>query len=302
MPAGLLSLSDISPYDMSALLDLAHNIKRKPSRYYGYLAHQTIAEIRRPETVLPSEPSFHTAAAGLGGSLIPCQFPSPPQDYLFALKHLEKGMDILVTGAFSHSKLPEWQNSLEVPLINNGSDTFNPCRALADIFTLKEYRFDLNSLHIAYIGGRTPVLNSLIQALAKTGAALYIACPESVLPDSNILNSAVRESGQTGFSLQLGQDPEDAAVNADILYTDCGWQQNASQNEAEKFRITPGLIKAAGKNALVFHGHSLSAGKEIEPSVLHGSQSAVLNQWENTLHIQKAIMVLLVKMKNKMKK
>jgi ornithine carbamoyltransferase len=294
MPDGLLSLSEITPYQFSAFLDLVNEIKKKPTGYSRRLAHKIIGEVRGPETALPIDPSFHTATAGLGGSYIPCPLPSPPHDYLFTLMHLEKGMDCLVTGAFSHSCLNIWRNELSIPIINNGSDTFNPCRALADLFTLKEHNLDLNSLHFAYIGGRTPVLNSLIQALAKTGSALSIACPENDVPDSDIVNNAVREGNQTGFSLHIGQDPEEAAVNANVLYTDCGWQTNVSSKEAEKFRITPELLQFAGKEALVFHGHSLSAGKEIHYSVLSGGQSAALNQWENTLHVQKAIMVSLV--------
>jgi ornithine carbamoyltransferase len=297
MPEGLLSLSNITPYQFSDLLDLAHDIKSKPGRYAGYLAHKTVGEIIVPERALPAEPSFHAAVAGLGGTFIPCAFQSPPPDVFFTLRHLEMGKDLLITRAFSYLELKECRNQLNIPILNHGSDTFNPCRVLSDLFTLKELSLDLNSLHIAYIGGRTPVLHSLIHGLSKTGSSLHIACPKSMLPEAHILNEAVFEGKQTGFSLKMEQSPEKAVKNADVLYTDCGWQHAVSKNEAEKFRITPELIETAGKNGLVFHGHSLYAGKEVETGILTGPHSAVLKQWENTLHIQKAIMVLLLKIK-----
>lgn len=297
MPKGLLSLSNITPYQFSDLLDLAHDIKSKPARYSGHLAHKTIGEIIAPESASPAEPSFHAAVAGLGGTFIPCAFPSPPPDVFFALRHLEIGKDCLITRAFSYLELKQWHNQLDIPILSHGSDTFNPCRVLSDLFTLKELSLDLNSLHIAYIGGRTPVLHSLINGLSKTGSSLHIACPESMLPKAQIVNEAVFEGKQTGFSLKVEQSPENAAKNADVLYTDWGWQQSVSKSEAKKFRITRRLIETAGKDVLVFHGHSLSAGNEIEAGILTGPHSAVLKQWENTLHIQKAIMVLLLKIK-----
>ncbi len=297
MPGGLLSLKDFSPYQFSALLDLALEIKNKPARYCRRLENQIAGWVAGPEKSFPVEPSFQTAVAGLGGDYIPCPFPSPRRDSLFVLKHLEKWMNCVLAGAFPHSQIMEWERRLIIPVINTGSDIFNPCRALADLFTLKEFNLDLNSLRLAYIGGRTPVLNSLIQGLAKTGAHLHIACPKNLKPDENILDPAGKEGKETGFSLTVGHDPGEAALDADVLYTDCGWQENASGTDAEKFRITSQLVRNAGSRVIVLHGHSLTAGEEIERRVIEGLQSAVLKQWENTLHIQKAIMVSLLKVK-----
>jgi len=292
MPAHFISLQDVSPYEFSTLLDLARDIKNNPVRYKRRLEDTMVGWITRPEKIFPPEPSFHVAAAGLGGKFIPFKFPFHQRDPLFSLRHLEKWMDILVAEALPHSQLTEWSENLSIPVINSGSDRYNPCRAAADLFTLKEWGLDLNFLKIVYIGGKTPVLHSLIHGLAKTGSHLHIACPKGKEPDQEVLNQAEQTGNTSGFSYSLGHDPGAAVNQADVLYTDSGWNTNTGE---EKFHITPELLRRTGKEILIFHGHSLSAGEEISRNVIKGPQSAVLKQWENTLHIQKAIMVSLVK-------
>jgi ornithine carbamoyltransferase len=296
MPTGLLSLADVSPYQFSTMLDLAHEIKQKPGRFHKRLKHCILGEIKGPPAACPPALSFHQAVAALGGRYISHSFHETAKINLFTLRHLEAGLDGLISEAFPHSLLNQWVLSLKMPLINNGSDTFHPCRVLADIFTLKEEGLDLNSLKITYIGGVTPVLNSLIQGLSKTGSSLKITCPENSRPDPALLKTALNAGIKSGFSVKMEHDPEAAYADTDVLYTDCGWQHKAGGGESEKFRITAETVKKAGNRILVLHGHSLAPGPEIETAVLEGPQSAVLNQWENTLHIQKAIMVLLLGM------
>jgi ornithine carbamoyltransferase len=210
---------------------------------------------------------------------------------------LSRYLSAVVIRTFNHDTLLDFAASSSIPVINGLSDVHHPCQALADLMTVLEKKGRLKDIHLAYIGDGNNVAHSLIEAASKMNIHLTIACPEGFEPDSKILREAKTVAKS---EIKIVRDPKEAADRADVLYTDV-WVSMGQEKEAggkkEKFRryqLNNRILSYAKKDAIVLHCLPAHRGEEITDDVIDGPRSAVLDQAENRLHTQKALLEFLL--------
>jgi ornithine carbamoyltransferase len=186
-------------------------------------------------------------------------------------------------------------------VINGLSDRAHPCQALADIFTIKEKLGKFKGRVLAYVGDGNNVLNSLMMAAAKAGLNLNIATPKGYEPAKDMAAMAKRFAKDSGSSVQFYNDPRAAVKDADAVYTDV-WVSMGQEKEEKKrmsafkgFQLNDGLLKIAKKGCIIMHCLPAHRGVEITDSVIDSPGSVVYDQAENRLHVQKAILLRLLK-------
>ncbi len=198
---------------------------------------------------------------------------------------------------FSQKSVEDFARFASIPVINGLTDLLHPCQILSDLYTIREKKGSYNKLKIAYIGDGNNIANTWIEAAAKLPIQLALACPAGYDPDRTILEKGKKEA-QEGIALM--RDPLKAAKDADILYTDV-WTSMGQESESEKrkkifknYQINKRLLKVAKKDAIVMHCLPAHRGEEIASDVIDGPQSVVIDQAENRLHVQKAILEILI--------
>jgi ornithine carbamoyltransferase len=210
---------------------------------------------------------------------------------------LSRYLSAVIIRTFNHNTLLDFAASSSIPVINGLSDLYHPCQAIADLMTILEKKGRLKGIHLAYIGDGNNVAHSLIEAASKMNINLTIACPEGYEPDSKIFGEAKTIAKS---EIRIVRDPKEAADRADILYTDV-WVSMGQEKEAEKkkkkfrrYQLNNGILSYAKKDAIVLHCLPAHRGEEITDDVIDGPQSAVLDQAENRLHTQKALLEFLL--------
>jgi len=181
------------------------------------------------------------------------------------------------------------------------SDLMHPCQALADYFTLLEKKQTLKGTKIAYVGDGNNMCHSLLYGANKLGMDIAVATPKGYAPKSIILKSAQRESQQAGTQMTLTEDPGEAVAGADAVYTDV-WASMGQESEAEQrkgifrpYQVNASLMERAKPDAVFMHCLPAHRGEEVSAEVIDGPQSIVFDQAENRLHVQKALLHLLMK-------
>jgi len=214
--------------------------------------------------------------------------------------NLSRWCDVIVARVFEHQKIKDLADNAKVPVINALSDVEHPCQALADFQTIREKKGRLAGLKLAFIGDGNNVANSLMLLASKVGLNFTIACPSGYEPLKEIVNAARGIASSNGAFVEIVHDPFEAAKGADILYTDvwASMGQEAEREERKKifagYQINSELLASAKPDAIVLHCLPAHRGEEITDDVIDGSHSAVLDEAENRLHVQKALLAMLV--------
>jgi ornithine carbamoyltransferase len=202
----------------------------------------------------------------------------------------------VVIRTFEHATLESWAAHARIPVINGLTDMHHPCQALSDLLTIQERFNKLAGLKLAYIGDGNNVAHSLVEAAARTGLSITLACPKGYQPDPHILARARQAAQATGATIALTTDPAAAATGSHILYTDV-WTSMGQEREAARrrkafrgYQLNRSLIARAQSNAIVLHCLPAHRGEEITDEVMDSPQSAIFQQAENRLHMQKAIL------------
>lgn len=198
---------------------------------------------------------------------------------------------------FAQASVEEFARYATIPVINGLTDLFHPCQILSDLFTIKEKKGSYERLKIAYIGDGNNIANSWIEAAARLPIQLALACPKGYEPDREIMTKCAKQASE---GITLYNDPLEAARNADVLYTDV-WTsmgQEAEDKERKKifknYSINKKLLGEAKKDAIVMHCLPAHRGEEITADVIDGPHSVVIDEAENRLHVQKAILEILL--------
>lgn len=198
---------------------------------------------------------------------------------------------------FSQKSVEDFARFATIPVINGLTDLLHPCQILSDLYTIKEKKGSYNKLKIAYVGDGNNIANTWIEAATKLPIQLSLACPEGYDPDRRIMAMGKKEAKE---GIALVRDPLKAAQGADILYTDV-WTSMGQESEYEKrkkifknYQINKTLLREAKKDAIVMHCLPAHRGEEISSDVIDGPQSVVIDQAENRLHVQKAILEILL--------
>jgi ornithine carbamoyltransferase len=210
---------------------------------------------------------------------------------------LSRYLDGLVVRTYDHAIVEEWAQQATIPIINGLTDLFHPCQALSDLLTIQEKKGTLKGVKLAYVGDGNNVSNSLIEAAVKVGMIVNVACPSGYEPDQRIVDLAREEAVKTGASVTLTENPHMAVKEADVIYTDVWISMGREREQSRRLKIlapyqlNERLLKGARPDAIVMHCLPAHRGQEITAGVLDGDHSVVLDQAENRLHMQKAILV-----------
>jgi ornithine carbamoyltransferase len=214
---------------------------------------------------------------------------------------LSRYLDGLVIRCHEHRTVEEWARNATIPVINGLTDLHHPCQVLSDLFTIREKKRRWKGIKIAYVGDGNNVANSLIEGAAIMGLAISVACPQGYEPDASIVEWARERAERTGVVIEVVQDPYIAVKGADVLYTDVWTSMGRENEEAQRtdalrpYQLNGRLVAAADPDAIVMHCLPAHRGQEITADVLDGPQSVVLDQAENRLHVQKAILIKLLR-------
>lgn len=296
-----ISIADLSARDIIGLLDTARDLKRKREQgiVTDYLKNKSLAMIFEKSSTR-TRVSFEVGMTDLGGHslyLDPASMQlgrgEPTADTARILSSYVHGIMIR---AKSHATVVEFANNSKVPVINGLTDHEHPCQVLADLMTIREHKGRLEGLRLAWIGDGNNVCNSLILASAMMGMSMIIACPKGYEPDSSIVEKATKMGGD----ISIVRDTNEAAENADILYTDV-WVSMGEENEKEKrlkdlkeYQINMELIRHANRDCIVMHCLPAHRGEEITDEAIRCPNSAIFEQAANRLHSQKALLVKLL--------
>ena len=208
-------------------------------------------------------------------------------------RNLSRWVDGIVARVYAHATVEGLARHASIPVANGLSDFEHPCQAVADFFTLWERGIDLGAMRFAWVGDGNNVCHSLMLLSGLFGCAMAIACPDGHDPDPRV----ERRARELGARITITRDPMEAAREADVLYTDV-WISMGQEAEREqrleafsRYQLSEPLVAAARPSALVMHCLPAHRGEEISDNVLDGPRSIVLDQAENRLHAQKAIVL-----------
>ncbi len=305
----LLSIGGIPRREVLELLRSAADLKRRrrgglPHRY---LAGMTLGLLfEKPST--RTRVSFEAGMNQLGGhalffSVSDVQL-SRGESIADTARVLSRYLDGLVIRTFDHATVEEWAREATIPVINGLTDFCHPCQALSDLLTIREHKGPLEGLKIAYVGDGNNVVHSLIHGAAKTGMCISLGCPAGYGPDQRVVDQARLEAEHTGGTIEIHEDPSLAVKEADVVYTDVWISMGREREQTRRlkalgpYQLNERLLKRAGPDAIVMHCLPANRGQEITGDVIDGPQSVVLDQAENRLHMQKAILVRLLKKKD----
>jgi ornithine carbamoyltransferase len=283
----LLRIGDLVPAEIEAILDLAGVLKvdrspRLPGKSLGLIFGQPSTRTRI---------SFGVAIIQLGGgfvTLTPDEMQLSRGESLGDTAHVLSGyLDAVAIRILSHDDLEEWAAAASIPVINALTSVEHPCQALADALTIRDRHGGLDGVRVGWVGDGTNVLVSLAHLASLTGMHVVAACPEGYEPP-------------TGTPVDLVRDPREAARGADVLVTDI-WVSLGQEAEREQrlrdlepYRLDDALVGLASSDAIVLHCLPAHPGEEIAAETLYGPRSAVWPEAENRLHVQKALLALLL--------
>ena len=299
-----LSIRNLSLEDMRRLLDLAGLVKAYPESYSAALKGKTLAMIFEKPS-LRTRVSFDVGIQQLGGFslyLSPAEISLGKRESVYDVaKNLERMVQGIMIRTFAHQVVEQMAKFASIPVINGLTDYSHPCQAMADYFTILEVKGRIAGLKVAYVGDGNNVARSLMFAGATLGAKVWIATPPGYEPDDAAVKWARERASITEASVTVTNDPVAAARNADVIYTDV-WASMGQETEKEKraqvfapYQVNARLFGRANEDAIFLHCLPAHRGEEVTDEVIDSPQSCVFQQAENRLHVQKAIMLELMR-------
>lgn len=301
-----ISIHHISVYEFNEILDLAIKIKENPGQFRNNLKNRILAMIFQKPS-LRTRVTFETGMLQLGGEAIylaPGDIQLGTRETPYDIgKNLERWVDGIMARTFAHSIVVELAEAAGIPVINALTDLLHPCQAMADFLTIKEKKGDLTKIKLAYIGDGNNVCHSLLFAAAKAGSTIAVATPEGFQPKEEIIQQSRQDGEETGFRLFLTNDPEEAADQADVIYTDVWASMGQESEKAQRkkifspYQVNSTLAAKAKEDYVFMHCLPAHRGEEVTDEVIDSSNSIVFDQAENRLHVQKAILLLLMESK-----
>jgi ornithine carbamoyltransferase len=305
-PRHLLTLDELTNTTMEWIFAQAQHMKR--ARHVSAAGSRMLAGrqigllFEKPS--LRTRVSFEVAARELGAQAL---YLSPQEVGLGTREPIKDVARVLsgylhavVIRTFAHKRLEEFAHYASIPVVNALSDGHHPCQGLTDVFTIAEQRGQPAGQVLAYVGDGNNCAHSLLQAASVAGMHVRVATPAGYEPDGQVLQAAREAAQRAGGTVKLFHDPREAVAGADVLYTDV-WTSMGQEAEAAArrqvfagYQVDESLLKLAAPDAIVLHPLPAHRGEEISDEVLDGPQSRVFVQAENRLHVQKAVLRLLL--------
>jgi len=299
----LLTGAEWSPALLRELYHLAADIKSRPDRYRGALGGRFFALIFEKPS-LRTRVTFEVGIQSMGGSAVFLDHTATRLGERESVKdvarNLERWVQGIVARTFEQSAVEELAEHASIPVINALSDRYHPCQALADFFTLEERFTSLRGLKLAYVGDGNNVCHSLLIAGARVGAHVRVATPAGYAPDAEIVAEARRATRETRGKIEVLTSPEEAVAGAQAIYTDV-WASMGQEREADAraavfapYQVNEALMEQAAPEAVFLHCLPAHRGSEVTAGVIDSPRSIVYDQAENRLHVQKAILLMLL--------
>jgi len=294
-----LSSLDISKEEIDHIIELAKKFKDKTLEIE---VKKKVLGLIFDKSSTRTRVSFQVAMSRLGGTTIELN-PNTSQigrgeQIKDTARVLSKYCDALAIRTFNQDDLIEYAKWFKKPVINALTDLEHPCQALADFLTIQEEFKDLNNVKLAFIGDGNNVANSLILMGSLLGVEVIIACPKGYEPSSLIIEKSKKINKKN--DLKITNDPYDAVIGANVLYTDV-WSSMGEENEKENkekdfsgFTIDQNLVNKADKDVIVLHCLPAYRGKEITDQIMESKKSRIFEQAENRLYVQQALLASLL--------
>ena len=292
-----LSISDLTREGIRTLISRA--VSMKTEGWSSLLSEKTLVLMfEKPST--RTRVSFEVAMRQLGGQ---CIYLSPDEVGLGkresvsdVARVLSRYADAIAARTFSHSTLEIMAASADIPVINALSDLEHPCQALADIMTIYEHKEIYEKLTVAYIGDSNNSANSLLLAACLCGMNVRMASPRGYQVKETILRIAQSYAAESGSEIFCTEDPRQAVIDADIVYTDV-WVSMGQEAESKErhrvfkpYQVDNKLLSLARQDAILMHPLPAHHGEEVAENLIYCPQSVVFDQAENRLHAQKALL------------
>jgi len=300
----LVSLRDYTRAELEEIFELARRVKATPGAYANALRGKSLGMIfQKPST--RTRVSFEVGMFQLGGHALHLGANEIQigrgETLADTARVLSRYVDGIMARVHSHEDLVEMSRHATVPVINGLSDLLHPVQALADFYTIFERRGRLDGVTLAYVGDGNNMCQGLMSGAVKLGVEMKVAAPSGYEPNQLIVKSAVREAQKVKTAPPVvTPDPMEAVQGADVVYTDV-WTSMGQEAEAEARRqafqgymVSPEMMAAAAPDAVFMHCLPAHRGEEVAAEVIDGPQSIVFDQVENRLHVQKAILILLM--------
>jgi ornithine carbamoyltransferase len=302
MKKDLLSIYDLTAEEIEQIFQQARDLKEAHQHSVPHrpLEGKTLAMVfEKPST--RTRVSFEAGMYQLGGHAL---FLNPQDTQLGrgeaiadTTRVLSRYVDGIMIRTFAQERVEEMARYASVPVINGLTDLLHPCQILSDCFTIWEKRGSYRDLKVAYVGDGNNVANSWINGALRLGFDLWLACPKGYEPDKKILS---RAQGERSSQIALTPDPKEAVEGAHVVNTDV-WASMGQEGEREKrikafqgYQVNADLLQGAREDVLVMHCLPAHRGEEITDEVMDGPHAVVFDQAENRLHVQKAILTLLM--------
>lgn len=303
MPRHLTSLDDLSADELNEILNTAADLKQRygsgdrPALYPGRVLAQLF---EKPS--LRTRNSFEAAMINLGGSGIFLTMAEAGLDGRESLADvatvLSSYSDVITMRTFSQQLIDEFANYSQCPVINALSDELHPCQALTDLLTIQEVAGELQGAHLVFVGDGNNVAKSLATAAAMTGLRFTLAVPADFeLPHEFLADLCER---YPDARVEQTQDPEDAVVTADFVYTDV-WASMGQEEESDRrqqafsrYQVNSELMQLAPREAKFMHDLPAKRGLEVTDDVMDGGQSIVYQQAENRMHLARGLFAWLL--------
>jgi ornithine carbamoyltransferase len=295
----LLTGAEWSPADTRELLERTAEIKARPSRYASVLRNKHIALIFEKPS-LRTRVTFEVGIQSMGGFVVFLDHTQARLGERESIPDVARNLECWVQGivarVYEQRVLEEMAAHIAIPVVNALSDKFHPCQALADFFTLEEKFGSVKGLELAYVGDGNNVCHSLLYLAARLGVNIRIATPANYAPEADVLADAKRVAKETKAKIELFTDAHEAVSGAQAVYTD-SWTSMGFEAEEKvrrqifkPYQVNRQLMEEAAPGAVFMHCLPAHRGAEVTDEVLDAPYSVVLQQSENRMYVQKAIL------------
>jgi ornithine carbamoyltransferase len=289
-----LDIASVSADDLRAILDAAVRLKKERGVLSAPLAGKKLAMIFEKNSTR-TRVSFEVGMHELGGYALYLSGKDTQigrgETISDTAKVLSRYVDVIMLRCHSHQMLTDLAKCASVPVINGLTDFSHPCQIMADILTFEERRGPIKGKKVAWLGDGNNVCNSFIEAAERFGFELTIACPKVLSPDDGVLHRAKKK----GAKVEVMASPQDAARGAHLVVTDTWVSMGDDETDREviltPYQVNDALMGLAAKDAVFMHCLPAHRGEEVSAGVIDGPQSAVWDEAENRLHVQKAILL-----------
>ena len=302
MKKDLLKVLDLTRSDIERILDISDQMKfnQRHNIPHQYLSGKTVVMVFMKSSTR-TRVSFETGIYQLGGHTI---YLSVKDSQIIrgegmedTARTLARYCDGIVIRTYDQNEVETLASYSRVPVINGMTDFAHPCQVLGDLMTVRENYAQLEGLNACYIGDGNNMCNSLIVGCLKSGMNIRIACPKGYEPAQEVLDFA--ESAEDGY-FRLYRDPMEAAKDADVVFTDV-WVSQGMEDETEQrrkafvgYQVNKDVMSVTHPGCMVQHCLPARRGEEITKEVFEEHADQIFEETENRLHVQKAVLSLLL--------